>query len=65
MNYTFFGMKGTFSPTHHGWLPLVLVLTACASQVPPAIRQAPADNPSVEAVRENVAEYEGRQVRSG
>jgi len=42
-----------------------LTLTACASQVPPAIREAPADNPSVEAVRGNPDAYRERQARWG
>jgi outer membrane lipoprotein len=42
-----------------------VMLAACASQVPPEIRQAPADNPSVEAVRADATEYRDRQVRWG
>ena len=42
-----------------------LLLSACASQIPPAIRQAPADNPTVEAVRGNPTKYLNREVRWG
>lgn len=58
-------MHRSVSYTGLDWLPIVLMLSACASQVPPAIREAPADNPSVEAVRGNAAEYLDRQVRWG
>jgi len=47
------------------WLLISLMLTACASQIPQAIREAPADNPSLEAVRGNTADYLARQVRWG
>jgi outer membrane lipoprotein len=47
------------------WLLISLMLTACASQIPLAIREAPADNPSLEAVRGNTADYLARQVRWG
>jgi outer membrane lipoprotein len=56
--------RGAF-PTRPVWLLFALLAVACASQVPLAIRQAPEDNPSVDAVRENAAEYEGRKVRWG
>jgi len=46
-------------------LLLALLLSACASQVPLNIREAPADNPALEQVRENTADYLGRQVRWG
>lgn len=52
-------------PTHSTWLLIGLMLSACASQVPPAIRQAPADNPSTATVRADVTSYQGRQVRWG
>jgi outer membrane lipoprotein len=47
------------------WLLIGLMLTGCASQVPPAIREAPVNNPSVEAVRANTADFLQRQVRWG
>lgn len=46
-------------------LLLALVLSACASQVPPLIREAPANNPSQAVVRAQAADYLGRQVRWG
>jgi outer membrane lipoprotein len=42
-----------------------VVLTGCASQIPQTIREAPADNPSLEAVRASPADYMTRQVRWG
>jgi outer membrane lipoprotein len=42
-----------------------VMLGACTSAVPPLIREAPADNPSVEAVREQGQEYLGHEVRWG
>jgi len=42
-----------------------LLLGACASQVPQNIREAPADNPPLAQVREQAADYQGRQVRWG
>jgi len=47
------------------WLLISLMLTGCASQVPPMIRKAPDDNPSLEAVRGNPEDYLTRQVRWG
>ena len=46
-------------------LLLALLLSACASQVPLIIREAPADSPSLEQVRAHAADYLGRQVRWG
>jgi outer membrane lipoprotein len=51
--------------TRFVWLLIGLMLTACASQIPPTIREAPADNPSLEAVRRNAADYLQRRVRWG
>ena len=51
-----------------GWLPALLaalLLGACASPVPKAIREAPPDNPELEAVRSDAAAYASRQVRWG
>ena len=48
-----------------GILLLTVLLGACASQVPQHIREAPADNPSLQQVREHAADYLGRQVRWG
>jgi outer membrane lipoprotein len=47
------------------WLLTGLLLGACSSAIPPLIREAPADNPSLEAVRANTGNYLGRQVRWG
>jgi outer membrane lipoprotein len=58
-------MRCLVSMTGLEWLLIGLMLTACATQIPPSIREAPADNPSVEAVRANAADYRGRQVRWG
>ncbi|HAJ91449.1 MAG TPA: hypothetical protein DCO71_02300 [Gammaproteobacteria bacterium] len=46
-------------------LLLTLLLGACASQVPQNIREAPADNLSLEQVHKHTADYLGRQVRWG
>lgn len=46
-------------------LLMALLLGACASPIPQAIRQVPADNPSLAAVRANAAGYLGQQVRWG
>ena len=48
-----------------GVLLLVVLLSACASQIPLSIREAPADNPTLEQVREYAADVMGRQVRWG
>jgi len=47
------------------WLLISLLLSGCASQIPQTIRKAPVDNPSLEAVRGNAADYITRQVRWG
>ena len=47
------------------WPLIALLITACASQIPPMIRKAPPDNPPLEEVRGNVADYLARQVRWG
>ena len=46
-------------------LLLVLLLGGCASQVPQMIREAPADSPTPEAVRDQLDDYLGQQVRWG
>ena len=46
-------------------LLLALLLSACASQVPQAIREAPADSVSLAQVREQARDYPGQQVRWG
>ena len=46
-------------------LVLALLLSACTSQVPLQIREAPAGSPSLEQVRGHADEYLGRQVRWG
>ena len=51
---------------HHSCiLLLALLLSACASQVPQSIREAPADMPSLEQVRAHASDYMERQVRWG
>jgi len=46
-------------------LLIALLLSACASQIPQIIREAPADNPSLAQVREQATDYLGRQLRWG
>jgi outer membrane lipoprotein len=46
-------------------LLMALLLSACASQVPLLIRQAPADSPSLVQVRGQIEDYVGRSVRWG
>jgi outer membrane lipoprotein len=46
-------------------LLLPLLLSACASQIPLPIREAPADSPSLAEVRAQPADYLGRAVRWG
>jgi outer membrane lipoprotein len=46
-------------------LLLVLLLGGCASQVPLSIREAPADNPALEQVHAQTADYLGRPLRWG
>ncbi|MCG6899490.1 MAG: Slp family lipoprotein [Gammaproteobacteria bacterium] len=48
-----------------GLLLLVLWLSACASQVPQSIREAPAGMPSLQQVRADASHYLGQQVRWG
>jgi outer membrane lipoprotein len=47
------------------WLLTGLLLSACASNIPRMIREAPADNPPVETVRDHIDDYRGREVRWG
>jgi len=47
------------------WPLTALLLCACASQVPQAIRKAPADAPTLEAVHADTDTYLGREVRWG
>lgn len=47
------------------WIPLVLLLAACASQVPEAIRTAPPGAPSLARVRTDPAAWSGHAVRWG
>jgi outer membrane lipoprotein len=46
-------------------LLLALLLSACASQVPQAIREAPADSPSLQQVRAHSTDHLGQQARWG
>ena len=59
------GMRYLVTKSRLGGLLMALLLSACASQVPQNIRKAPADNPSLEQVREHAADHLGRQVRFG
>jgi outer membrane lipoprotein len=47
------------------WLLAGLLLSACTSSVPPLIREAPVNNPSLDAVRANVGDRPEQQVRWG
>jgi outer membrane lipoprotein len=58
-------MNGLFRKSALAGPLTVLLASACTSDIPQMIREAPADNPSVEAVRGHVDEYKGRQVRWG
>lgn len=49
----------------HLWLLTGLLLSGCASQIPPLIREAPSDNPPLELVHANAADYRGRSLRWG
>jgi outer membrane lipoprotein len=42
-----------------------LVLEGCASQVPLLIRETPPENPSLNAVQEDISRYKGSHVRWG
>ena len=59
------GMGYFISKSRPGVLLLTLLLSACASQVPQLIREAPADDPPLEQVRENATDHLGQQVRWG
>ena len=48
-----------------GWLGTALLLAACASPVPKAIKEAPPDNPALGAVRADDSAYKARRVRWG
>jgi outer membrane lipoprotein len=58
-------MKCFFRKAAVASLLIGVLLSACTSDIPVMIRQTPADNPSVEAVRDRVDEYLGREVRWG
>jgi outer membrane lipoprotein len=58
-------MRYLVTTSRFGVLLMALLLSACASQVPQNIRNAPADNLSLEQVREHAADHLGRQVRWG
>ena len=51
--------------TRCGLLLLTLLLSACASKVPQAIREAPADSPSLQQLRTQDSDFLGRQTRLG
>lgn len=59
------GMRCFISKSTFVGLLLALLLSACASQVPLMIREAPADSPSLAQVREDAATYLGQPVRFG
>ena len=42
-----------------------LLLVACATQIPPEIKEAPADNPTLEQVRDSTGDFLSRPVRWG
>lgn len=46
-------------------IPLLLLLCACATNIPDAIREPPPNNPTVEEVRHNMESYIGQRVRWG
>lgn len=46
-------------------LPLLALLAGCASNLPAPIREAPADNPALRAVRQAPEQFVGRRVRWG
>jgi outer membrane lipoprotein len=58
-------MRYIISTSRCAWLFMVVLLGACASQIPLAIKEAPADNPSLENVHGSVAEFVDRAVRWG
>jgi outer membrane lipoprotein len=58
-------MRNCVTKSRCGLLLLTVLLSACASQVPQNIREAPANNPSLKQVREHAADYLGQQVRWG
>ena len=59
------GMRYLVTKSRFGVLLMTLLLNACASQVPQNIRKAPADNLSLQQVREHAADYLGQQMRWG
>ena len=46
-------------------LPVALLLSACAATVPPALRDAPAQSPTLSQVRSDAAHYLDSRVRWG
>ena len=58
-------MYSRLNKTRCGLLLLTLLLSACASKVPQAIREAPADSPSLQQLRSQDSDYLGRQTRLG
>jgi outer membrane lipoprotein len=59
------GMHYHITKSRYCILLLTLLLSACASQVPQSIREAPAGMPSLQQVRANASDYLGQQVRWG
>jgi len=47
------------------WLLNTLLLASCTSQVPVKISEEPPDNPLLNEVRDNAADFQSRQVRWG
>lgn len=58
-------MNYLFTKPRLALLLLALLLGGCASQVPLSIREAPADNPALEQVHAQTADYLGRPLRWG
>lgn len=51
--------------TRFSWLALALLTSACSSNIPLEIREAPEDSPSVSQVRDQPDQYHSKTVRWG
>ena len=58
-------MEGAAHIVRFLWLLAALLVAACASPIPKAIKEPPPDNPDLEAVRSDAGAYESRDVRWG
>lgn len=47
------------------WLTSIILMSGCASHIPPEIRQAPENTPGVENVHENPESYIAQKIRWG